>query len=80
MGGLSDIGDIAGLVGSIVGMAIAAIVLLTFAPIIAGDINAIALQSTNHSVLGNGELADRVVKASNSADTANDHSGVCSRH
>ena len=61
MGGLSDIGDIAGLVGSIVGMAIAAIVLLTFAPIIAGDINAIALQSTGHCVLSNGELTDRVL-------------------
>ena len=71
MGGLSDIGDIAGLVGSIVGMAIAAIVLLTFAPIIAGDINAIALQSTGHCVLSNGELADRAVKASDTADTAN---------
>ena len=72
MGGLSDIGDIAGLVGSIVGMAIAAIVLLTFAPIIAGDINAIALQSTGHCVLSNGELVDRLVEASNNADTANE--------
>ena len=71
MGGLSDIGDIAGLVGSIVGMAIAAIVLLTFAPIIAGDINAIALQSTGHCVLSNGELTDRAVKATDTTDTAN---------
>ena len=44
MGNLADIGDIAGLVGSIVGLAIAAIVLLTFAPLIAGDINSISLQ------------------------------------
>ena len=71
MGGLSDIGDIAGLVGSIVGMAIAAIVLLTFAPIIAGDINAIALQSTGHCVLSNGELTDRAVRASATTDDAN---------
>ena len=38
-----------------------AIVLLTFAPIIAGDINAIALQSTGHCVISNGELVDRVL-------------------
>ena len=60
MGGLSDIGDIAGLVGSIVGLAIAAIVLLTFAPLIAGDINGIALQSKNVCISSTGELFDRL--------------------
>ena len=74
MGGLSDVGDIAGLVGSIVGLAIAAIVLLTFAPVIAGDINGIALQSQDTCRLSNGELVDRVtpVQASTVTDSADE--------
>ena len=39
IGGLGSVGNLAGLVGSVVGLGIVAIVLLTFAPEIAGDIN-----------------------------------------
>lgn len=62
MGRLSDVGDITGLLGSVIGMGLAAIVLLTFAPTVVGDINVIALQSISHCKIEDGELIDRVVE------------------
>ena len=61
MGRLSDVGDIQGLLGSVIGMGIAVVVLLTFAPTVVADINVIALQSVSHCTIEGGELIDRVV-------------------
>ena len=60
LGNLGDVGNIGGLVGSVIGLAIAAIILLTFAPTIAGDIDAIAVQTSDHCLHG-GERFHRVV-------------------
>lgn len=42
--GLGSIGNIGGLIGSVIALGIMAIILLTFAPTVAGDINGIFLQ------------------------------------
>ena len=60
LSGLGDMGDLGKMVGGTVGLAIAAIVLLTFAPQIAGDIDGIAGQAQPHVVMG-GERFSRVV-------------------
>ena len=70
MSSFGDVGDIAGIVGSVVVLAISAIVLLTFAPTIAGDINEIALLSNNACTL-NGERFDRVTVPAATTNTAN---------
>ena len=67
LGNLGDVGDIGGLVGSVIGLAIAAIILLTFAPQIAGDIDNIAIQSKDHCSVS-GERFLRVVPKGTAAD------------
>ena len=66
---ISNVGNIAGLVGSIIALAISAIVLLTFATPIIGDMNGIFLLSTNSCGL-NGERFDQVAKAASATATA----------
>ena len=61
IGGLGSVGNLAGLVSSVVGMGIVAIVLLTFAPEIAGDINQIGMQSIDAGKLANGERVNWVL-------------------
>ena len=53
-GALGQVGDIGMIVGSVIGIGIAAIVLLTFGPGIVGDIDNIGLNGTNRCV-SNGE-------------------------
>ena len=61
IGGLGSVGNLAGLVGSVVGLGIVAIVLLTFAPEIAGDINQIGMQAIDAGKLPNGERVNWVL-------------------
>lgn len=58
--GLGSIGNIGGLIGSVIALGIMAIILLTFAPTVAGDINGIFLQGKASCNL-NGERFDKVV-------------------
>ena len=46
LGDLGQLGDIGGMIGSLLTVGIAAIVLLTFAPVVGGDIDGLALNST----------------------------------
>ena len=46
LGDLGQLGDIGGMIGSLLAVGIAAIVLLTFAPVVGGDIAGLALNST----------------------------------
>ena len=71
IGGLGSVGNLAGLVSSVVGMGIVAIVLLTFAPEIAGDINQIGMQSIDAGKLANGERVNWVL-TKGSHTTANE--------
>ena len=61
IGGLGSVGNLAGLVGSVVGLGIVAIVLLTFAPEIAGDINQIGMQAIDAGKMSNGERVNWVL-------------------
>ena len=55
MGDLGNVGDIGGIVGSVVIIGIAAIVLLTFAPTISGDIDGMAINAVDACQLASGE-------------------------
>ena len=57
LGDLGELGDIGAIVGSVVGIGISAIVLLTFAPAIVGDIDGFSLAGTSRCELSNGERA-----------------------
>ena len=57
LGDLGELGDIGMIVGSVVGIGISAIVLLTFAPGIVGDIDGFSLAGTARCELSNGERA-----------------------
>ena len=46
LGDLGQLGDIGGMIGSLLTVGIAAIVLLTFAPVVGGDIDGLSLNST----------------------------------
>ena len=71
IGGLGSVGNLAGLVGSVVGLGIVAIVLLTFAPEIAGDINQIGMQSIDAGKMSSGERVNWVL-TKGSHTTANE--------
>ena len=47
LGDLGELGDIGAIVGSVVGIGISAIILLTFAPNIVGDIDGFSLAGTD---------------------------------
>ena len=70
--GLGSVNNLGPVIMSIIGVGLSAIILLTFAPTIAGDISAIALQgaSEGYCVI-NGESTDRVVKESPTGADAN---------
>ena len=55
MGSMGDVGDIGGIVGSVVVIGIAAIVLLTFAPTISGDIDGMSVNAVDACALASGE-------------------------
>ena len=52
---IGNLGGVTKTIGGIVGIALAAIVLFTFAPIISGDVDQIAIQNTRACVLADGE-------------------------
>ena len=63
LGDLGELGDIGAIVGSVVGIGISAIVLLTFAPSIVGDIDGFSLAGTDRCELAIGERARWVLKS-----------------
>ena len=63
LGDLGELGDIGMIVGSVVGIGISAIVLLTFAPGIVGDIDGFSLAGTARCELSNGERARWILTA-----------------
>ena len=69
LSGLGDMGDLGKMVGATVGLAIAAIILLTFAPTIASDIDGIAVQGKDHCMLGS-ERFTRVAENATAATAA----------
>ena len=72
MGDLGNVGDIGGIVGSVVIIGIAAIVLLTFAPTISGDIDGMALNALDACKLPSGERFLWIIPkgSNNTADEA----------
>ncbi len=70
LGDLGSLGDIGGIIGAVLGISISAIVLLTFAPGIVGDIDNIALNGTERCVYGGEQF--RWLAPSGSATTADD--------
>ena len=58
--GLGNVGNIGNLIGSVLGLGITAIVLLTFAPTVAGDVDGIFMQGKNACVYG-GERFTQVI-------------------
>ena len=79
LGELGNMGDLGKMVGGTVALAIAAIVLLTFAPQIAGDIDGISVQSKDHCVM-NGERFNRVVEAANTVTNGTEAWNTASGH
>ena len=70
--GLGSVNNLGPVIMSIIGVGLSAIILLTFAPTIAGDISAIALQGKTDGYCSvNGESTDRLVKESTSGADAN---------
>ncbi len=67
LGDLGELGDIGAIVGSVVGIGISAIVLLTFAPAIVGDIDGFSLAGTDRCELSVGDRARWVLKAPSTA-------------
>ena len=57
---LGNVGNVGGLVASIIGVTISAIILLTFAPTVTAELNQVYLQSVDACVV-NGERVDRIV-------------------
>ena len=72
LGDLGELGDIGMIVGSVVGIGISAIVLLTFAPGIVGDIDGFSLAGTDRCELSNGERALWLLEAPATATTGED--------
>ena len=58
---LGNVGNVGGLVASIIGVTISAIILLTFAPTVTAELNQVYLQSVDACVV-NGERIDRIVE------------------
>ena len=67
LGDLGELGDIGAIVGSVVGIGISAIILLTFAPAIVGDIDGFSLAGTDRCELSVGDRARWVLKAPSTA-------------
>ena len=72
LGDLGELGDIGAIVGSVVGIGISAIVLLTFAPAIVGDIDGFSLAGTDRCEVSNGERARWVLQAPVAATNGED--------
>ena len=72
MGSMGDVGDIGGIVGSVVVIGIAAIVLLTFAPTISGDIDGMSVNAVDACTLASGERFLWLSPARVGTDTANE--------
>ena len=72
MGSMGDVGDIGGIVGSVVVIGIAAIVLLTFAPTISGDIDGMSVNAVDACTLASGERFIWLSPARAGTDTANE--------
>ena len=69
--GLGSVGNIGGLIGAVIALGIMAIVLLTFAPTVAGDVNGIFLEGKDTCVI-QGERFDQVVEQPSGVDNADD--------
>ena len=65
--GLGNVGNIGNLIGSVLGLGITAIVLLTFAPTVAGDVDGIFMQGKSACVYG-GERFTQVVEKGSYTD------------
>ena len=65
--GLGNVGNIGNLIGSVLGLGITAIVLLTFAPTVAGDVDGIFMQGKHACVYG-GERFTQVVEKGSYTD------------
>ena len=72
MGSMGDVGDIGGIVGSVVVIGIAAIVLLTFAPTISGDIDGMSVNAVDACKLPSGERFIWLSPARTGTETANE--------
>ena len=72
MGSMGDVGDIGGIVGSVVVIGIAAIVLLTFAPTISGDIDGMSVNAVDACSLASGERFLWLSPAQVGTDSANE--------
>ena len=60
--GLGSVGNIGNLIGSVIALGITAIVLLTFAPTVAGDVDGIFAQA-KHACVYQGERFTQIVEA-----------------
>ena len=79
--GLGSVGNIGPAIMTIIGVGINAIILLTFAPQVVGDVSAISLQGKTggYCMTSNGESLDRVV-AKGSHDNADDAWNAAETH
>ena len=69
--GLGSVGNIGSLIGAVIAIGIMAIVLLTFAPTVAGDVNGIFLEGKSTCIIS-GERFDQLVKASSATQSSDD--------
>ena len=65
--GLGNVGNIGNLIGSVLGLGITAIVLLTFAPTVAGDVDGIFMQGKNACVYGGERFTQVVAKGTHTS-------------